>query len=187
MHKCVCVATCLWFFHMHVVICLGKIETEYLCIWACVCKREEFSATLQCVSLTYIYSIKVNSHATVKWFSKKKTMHIIQTVKRIEKQRWMETQKGLVSYLMTHIHETQSTWESWISIFCMHVYCVKCVCRCVRLWSSLTFCNALEGPLFLLPLGRPLGRLGTGSPVGSWGKEVNAGHEHGKQKRGPLN
>ncbi|TNN72895.1 hypothetical protein EYF80_016824 [Liparis tanakae] len=31
----------------------------------------------------------------------------------------------------------------------------------------LTFWAAFDGPLFLLPFGRPLGRLGTGSPLGS--------------------
>jgi hypothetical protein len=50
------------------------------------------------------------------------------------------------------------------------------VCVCVRVcaltFSSmvLTLAAALEGPLFLLPLGRPLGRLGAGSPVGSYGQ-----------------
>lgn len=43
----------------------------------------------------------------------------------------------------------------------------KCVCI-IQVLRLLTFCAALEGPLFLLPLGRPLGRLGTGSPLGSW-------------------
>ncbi len=59
--------------------------------------------------------------------------------------------------------------------------------RCADSCLVLTFCTALEGPLFLLPLGRPLGRLGTGSPVSSWEwEEVNLGHEDRKQCHGPL-
>lgn len=52
-----------------------------------------------------------------------------------------------------------------------------CILQVLRL---LTFCAALEGPLFLLPLGRPLGRLGTGSPLGSWkggGHDIGGGQE----------
>lgn len=153
-HRCTNVCVCGYMFvvlsHARGNLPWGR-SRQSIYVFERVYKREEFSATLQCVSPTYIYSIKVNSHATVKWFSKKKTMHIIQTVKRIEKQRWMETQKGLVSYLTTRIHETQSTWESYHEYQFFACMCIVqsvsvgvCVCDCLSpsamLWRGPCFC-----------------------------------------------
>lgn len=47
----------------------------------------------------------------------------------------------------------------------------------------LTF-SAVLGPLFLLPLGRPLGRFGVGGPTGSCGIEIRYGNQW-KQSSSP--